>query len=274
MSTSIATAAGPSPSHDGPDRHAGGIQVIARAAAILRALSEAGRGMSYGEIAARVDLPRSTVQRIVQALIGETLVAVDADGISIGAGIARLAASSSRPDLQAALRVHLHALHRRVDETVDLSQLSGAHLRFIEQMVSTQELRVAPSRETMFPLYCTANGKAALATMPDRAIARLLGDAWYAYTPHTIATLPALLADIAAVRRTGFAYDRQEHSDGVCAIGISVVPPEGPPYAISIAVPQARFERVLPELKAALLACRAEVLATLGTRVVHTASMR
>ena len=258
---------------DPRDRHAGGIQVIARAAAILRTLSEADGGTSYGELAKHVDLPRSTVQRIVQALLAEKLVAVDADGISVGVGIARLAAASSRPDLQAALRAHLHALHRRVDETVDLSQMSGAHLRFIEQLVSTQELRVAQSRETMFPLYCTANGKAALATMSDRAIARLLGDAWYAYTPLTIATLPALLVDIAEVRRTGFAYDRQEHSDGVCAIGISVVPPEGPPYAMSIAVPQARFERVLPELKVALVACRAEVLATLGTRVVHRAPM-
>ena len=52
----------------------GGIQVIARAAAIMRALSEHSSGMSLGAIAKDIDLPRSTVQRIVNALKQEGLV--------------------------------------------------------------------------------------------------------------------------------------------------------------------------------------------------------
>ncbi len=47
------------------DEKTGGIQVIARAAKILNALGEHPGGMSLGEIAHAVDLPRSTVQRIV-----------------------------------------------------------------------------------------------------------------------------------------------------------------------------------------------------------------
>ena len=45
-----------------------GIQVIARAAAVLRALENEPAGLSLGKIAQRVDLSRSTVQRIVDAL--------------------------------------------------------------------------------------------------------------------------------------------------------------------------------------------------------------
>ncbi len=48
-----------------------GIQSIARAAAVLRALERSPSGMSLGEIAAALDLPRSTVQRIVDALKDE-----------------------------------------------------------------------------------------------------------------------------------------------------------------------------------------------------------
>src|SRR5438132_5068512 len=44
------------------------VQVIARAAAILRALEEEPAGLSLGQIAQRVALARSTVQRIVAAL--------------------------------------------------------------------------------------------------------------------------------------------------------------------------------------------------------------
>lgn len=44
------------------------VQVIARAASILRALEDQPTGLSLGQIAQRVQLARSTVQRIVAAL--------------------------------------------------------------------------------------------------------------------------------------------------------------------------------------------------------------
>jgi len=50
------------------------VQVIARAATILRALEEENSGLSLGQIAQRVNLARSTVQRIVAALETEKLV--------------------------------------------------------------------------------------------------------------------------------------------------------------------------------------------------------
>jgi len=50
------------------DSGSAGIRVIARAADILGALSKHTDGLTLGEIAQQVELPRSTVQRIVQAL--------------------------------------------------------------------------------------------------------------------------------------------------------------------------------------------------------------
>ena len=44
------------------------VQVIARAASIMRALEDTTTGLSLGEIAIKVGLARSTVQRIVAAL--------------------------------------------------------------------------------------------------------------------------------------------------------------------------------------------------------------
>jgi DNA-binding IclR family transcriptional regulator len=48
-----------------------GIQVISRAAKILRSLEGKSDGLSLSVIAKSVDLPRSTVQRIVHALASE-----------------------------------------------------------------------------------------------------------------------------------------------------------------------------------------------------------
>src|SRR3974377_2427185 len=70
------------------------VQVIARAAAILRALEDQALGLSLGQIAQRVDLARSTVQRIVAALEAEKLlIAASPNGrVRLGPPLLRLAA--------------------------------------------------------------------------------------------------------------------------------------------------------------------------------------
>src|SRR5581483_96520 len=71
------------------------VQVIARAAAILRALENEASGLSLGQIAQRVGLARSTVQRIVAALEAEKLViaASPTGRVRLGPTLLRLAAS-------------------------------------------------------------------------------------------------------------------------------------------------------------------------------------
>jgi DNA-binding IclR family transcriptional regulator len=73
-----------------------GVQVIARATDVLRALeAEPGR-LSLAKIARRVELPRSTVHRIVTALEAESLVvpASPSGGYRLGPKLARFAASA------------------------------------------------------------------------------------------------------------------------------------------------------------------------------------
>src|SRR3546814_14830744 len=60
--------------YDTNDRQHARIQVIARTSRIMRALSAHPQGLSLGGIAAEVGLPRSTVQRIVTALVAENLL--------------------------------------------------------------------------------------------------------------------------------------------------------------------------------------------------------
>lgn len=57
------------------DTRSGGIQVIARAAELLRVLQAHPGGLSQAEIGERVGMARSTVSRILNALEDEGLVA-------------------------------------------------------------------------------------------------------------------------------------------------------------------------------------------------------
>ena len=218
------------------------VQVIARAAAILRALEEQPAGLSLGQIAQRVALARSTVQRIVAALAAEKLlIAASPTGrVRLGPTILRLAASA-RTDFVALARPFLVRLSNELSETVDLATIKKDHLIFVDQVIGPHRLRAVSAVGETFPLYCTANGKAYLAQLDEVAIARLIGTSFERRTANTITRLDELLKELRAARKSGIAFDREEHTVGICAAGVVMRDLLGNDVAISVPVPAQRF---------------------------------
>jgi DNA-binding IclR family transcriptional regulator len=236
------------------------VQVIARAAAILRALEHESAGLSLGQIAQRVDLARSTVQRIIAALEVEKLViAASPNGrMRLGPSILRLAASV-RTDFASLARPFLVTLSKELGETVDLSIVKKDQVVFIDQVTGPHRLQTVSVVGDAYPLYCTANGKAYLGQIDDGAIIELIGRKYPRRTKNTKVTFAELAADLRTVRQTGIAVDLEEHSSGVCATGVALRDPTGNHIAISVPVPSQRFKdeyktiaRRLLETKAAL----------------------
>jgi DNA-binding IclR family transcriptional regulator len=99
----------------------GGVQVIARATEVLRALEAEPGDWSLAGIAERVALARSTVHRIVTALEAEPLVVPvsPSGGYRLGPELARFAASAGG-ELRESVRPFIERLRHEADETVDL----------------------------------------------------------------------------------------------------------------------------------------------------------
>ena len=233
------------------------VQVIARAAHILRALEGEDAGLSLGQIAARVGLARSTVQRIVASLEAEKLlIAASPTGrVRLGPAILRLA-SSVTGDFVARARPHLIRLSDELRETVDLAAVRRDHLMFIDQVIGSHRLRTVSAVGETFPLHCTANGKAYLSGLDETEIEELIGNSYEARTPNTLTRLNTLLADLRAVRKNGIAYDREEHTVGICAVGVALHDPLGNPVAISVPVPSQRFREQQKLIAERLLATK------------------
>ena len=233
------------------------VQVISRAATIMRALEGESTGLSLGQIAERVGLARSTVQRIVAALEVEKLVmaASPTGRVRLGPTILRLAASV-RTDFAAFARPFIVRLSNELRETVDLSSVRKDHLVFIDQVIGPQRLRTVSAVGDSFPLYCTANGKAYLSMLDDLGVERLIGRAYEKRTPKTLTRLDALLADLKSSRKTGVAFDREEHTLGICAAGVCLHDPLGNAVAISVPVPAQRFHDHEQKIAERLLATK------------------
>jgi DNA-binding IclR family transcriptional regulator len=241
------------------------IQVISRAASVLRALEDEPKGLSLGEIAQRVGLARSTVQRIVDALRSEQFViaASPTAGVRLGPGLVRLAASAS-VEFDDITRPIIAALSQSVGETVDLSVLKGRSAVFTDQIQGSHRLRAVSAIGDSFPLHCTANGKAILSVLPDDKLHALLRGPLPRQTPKTITRPAELLKEIEDCRRTGIAVDDEEHTEGICALGTGFLDPMGRAIALSIPVPTTRFRRIRPELATRLLEARAKILQALS----------
>jgi DNA-binding IclR family transcriptional regulator len=248
------------------DKSAGlGVQVIARAASVLRALEGRPEGLSLGQIAREVGLARSTVQRIVAALGAEDFVteAQPGRGVRIGPGLARLAASIGS-NLTEILHPHLVALRDEVGETVDLSILSGGSAVFIDQIPGQQRLVALSGIGERFPLHCTANGKAILACFSKKDAAALIERSAGEHPDHPLSDRAKLARELDAVRRKTLAFDLGEHGYGISAVGVATLDAFGRPVAVSVPAPSHRFNAQRERLSEALLAFRQKLVAIVG----------
>jgi DNA-binding IclR family transcriptional regulator len=178
------------------EKHPSGIQVISRAAAILRTLSNTP--MSLGSIANATGLPRSTVQRIVEALAQEALVEAGAQGVRLGWGLTEIA-KRNQTCIVTTARPVLETLFARTHETVDISTALGGEVSFLDRIISDQELRVVSFPDKPRPLYAKANGKALLACLSNREIERLFSAELTPLTEHTLTRREQLIDEIERV---------------------------------------------------------------------------
>lgn len=248
--------------HSPVDRTAG-IQVIARAVAVLRALKGEAGGLSLAQIAEQVDLPRSTVQRIVRALQTERMVIASGSGAGIQLGPELHAlAENARYNTVDLLRPVLLDIARETGETVDLSVLRGNSLIFIDQLPGSHRLRTVSQVGEAFPLTTTANGKACLALMPDSEVTRLARSEWA--RQRRDGDLPALFDEIGAARRLGYAQDLDQHTVGISAVGIGFRNWKGDLFAVSVPTPSTRFAQTGATLANALLQALPAIRLLLG----------
>jgi DNA-binding IclR family transcriptional regulator len=238
-----------------------GVQVLARAAALLRLLAaDSSGGLTFSELVARSGLPRTTVHRIRGALEQEDLIYTDvATGrLHLGPGIMRLA--MAKRDLPTVVRPYLERLSRELNETVDLGVLDGMHVLFIAQHPAPQRALMVVSRVgARFPAFCTANGKALLAQLPTGEIRSRLPKRLEAPARHTPISRKDLLAELEEVRSSGLGFDCEEHRVGICSIGVAITDIDGSSASISVPMPTARFQNDSDTVAAALLQVRDEV---------------
>jgi DNA-binding IclR family transcriptional regulator len=250
-----------------------GAAALAKAMAVLQAVSDAADPPSVAALARATGLPRPTVHRIVAALAAEGMVFETARGGAFGLG-PRLMALAGRAwdrfELRNLAAAELAALRDTTGETVHLAVRSGGGMVYVDKLESPQAVRMASRIGTGVPLHSSSVGKAWLAALPAAEAAALLPRlALAAMTPRTLTTLPALRAEIERIRARGYAVDAEENERDIWCYGGAIPAASGAALGcVSVSIPTYRAATDDPDRYAApLLACCRRIAALVAEGV-------
>lgn len=140
-------------------------------------------------------------------------------------------------------------------ETVNLGHWDGKAIVHLDKINSTEVLRLDVGMGAVAPAYCTGLGKAILAFLPDSEFDDYLKTVRLeAMSPKTIIDPEALSADIARIRKRGYAVDDEELSLGLRCVAAPVFDYTGrPTYALSVSGPAQRMTQEKIEAIQAML---------------------
>lgn len=179
----------------------------------------------FTEVVQATGLAKATTHRILSTLADRQFIAVAADGSYLpGPKILSLAGRAlSRIDISAIARPFVDDLVAATQCTVHLGAVNGDEIVYLIR-ADPDKPYVMPSRVGLaVPMHSTGVGKVVLADRSDEELARFSARAGLpARTPHTITTLAALQVEIDAVRRAGYALDREENVPGLGCVAAPV----------------------------------------------------
>jgi DNA-binding IclR family transcriptional regulator len=223
-----------------------GVQAVDRALAIMETLARAGSPMMLSTISAELKLNISTVHRLLNALMTHGLVEQEPYQGRYRLGIKAFEIGNRALyslDIRAIARPALLQLVDDFNETSNLAILDKYEVVYIDQVESSNIIKMLARPGTRAPAYCTGAGKVLLAYLNESQLNLFLQEVpLLPYTATTIIDPLQLREELQQIRQQGFALDHGEREEGVRCIAAPVFNHEGKVIgAISVSGPANRM---------------------------------
>ncbi len=244
------------------------IQVIERMMALLDALASYPDPVSLKELATATGLHPSTAHRILNDMVTKRFVDRSEPGTyRLGMRLLELGnIVKSRLNVREAALPFMQALHRKTQQTVNLSVRQGDEIVYIDRAFSERSgMQVVRAIGGRAPLHLTSIGKLFLSVDDAklvRAYATRTGLA--GNNKNSITDLAKLERELSLVRARGYARDNEELELGVRCMAAGVRDDAGRLIAgLSISAPA---DRLSDEWLDDLIATTTDISSVLGFR--------
>lgn len=222
-----------------------GTQSVIRVARILKSFTAERHEWRLTPLADRLDLPKSTVHRLLGALEAEGFVRYDPDRQVYGLGEASAALGLRAlrgHDLRELALPCVRELARASGETATLEAPLDGEMAILVEQSGEHVVSASGWVGTRWPVHATSSGKAVLSRSSPARRDELLSGALASYTDSTLTDRARLETEIAGAAVAGFARAVDELEIGYSAVSAAVVSADGSPVAaLSIGGPSSRL---------------------------------
>ena len=198
------------------------VQSLERGLAVIRAFDEHNVELTLSDVARSTGLTRAAARRFLLTLADLGYVRTDGRWFSLSPRVLELGyAYLSSLSLPEVAEPHMERLVAEVHESSSVSVLDGEDIVYVARVPTSRIMTVSINVGTRFPAYATSMGRVLLAEQPDldgyleRVELRAL-------SPRTVTSADALRAELATVRRQGWALVDQELEEGLRSVAAPI----------------------------------------------------
>ena len=250
-------------------------QSVTRVIQILEALCASPTPISLAQLTRALNAPKSSIAALLRGLAQADVVTLSEGVYRLGPGAFGLGSAllEARRRLQSSdlVREGMRRLAHRSGETVLFAvRDAGAEtMTYVDVIESRNSVRFTVSVGDRRPLYCTAGGRALLATLAEKDLRRYFSRLKpQKLTGHTETNRQRLAEAVEVARQTGVAQTMDQASDGVTGTASVIRDAAGTVIgALIVAAPSSRLQDRGAELARFALEEASAISRSLGHRM-------
>lgn len=208
--------------------HEGGLKSVATAIELLDCfVTEEELGVS--QVARKLGVAKSTAHRLLTTLAAGGLIEQNSENgrYRLGLRLFELGhLALSRVELRRESRALLEEMREVSGLTVHLAVAQGADTLFLERLATLRGMQAMSEFKRRWPLHVTSCGKAICAYDPVAAQARIEAG-FPVYTPQSISSREAFVAELAKIRQLGYATANQEVMAQLASVAAPILDAQG-----------------------------------------------
>jgi IclR family transcriptional regulator, KDG regulon repressor len=246
------------------------IQSLDRGLQLIEIISQAKEPMGLPELAAMLNVDRSTVHRLLGTLQQRNYVVQDPVHKQYSLGLKVIELSRRALDginFRSIAKPYLKRLSQETKESTNLFILTDNHAICVDYEASPSPLAVTNDTGVIYFMHATAGGKVLLAYMPEETRLQVINSSpLIGFTPRTFTDPNALQIHLQQVKEQGYAIDDEERYVGVRCIAAPIYDHNRKVNAgISMSGPASRvtLDRI-PELSRYIIQAANDISADLG----------
>lgn len=198
------------------------MQSITRAMSVSKVLAAHAndKGISISELSKQCELPLSTMHRLLQAMIKQSMVEQDEHSKLYRLGMVWLEYGLQvydTIDYVSKVRPELERLSKEVEESVYLSKPVGIEAMIVERIDSENNpIRIYDQLGLRIPLHIGAANKSILAAMPSSQSESILSQLLPA------GEIPNFSQTLSQITKQGYAISHSERTEGTSSVAVSI----------------------------------------------------